>query len=89
MPVCDQDVDRAGRSHGRLKPCFDRRFVHVIDGHPDVSAGFLSAQRQGGGLRFGFRQRLIVRVEGRSHVFFDANNLTAQEEISGGLSAFF
>ncbi len=43
----------------------------------------------GGGLRFGFRQHLIVRVEARSHVFFDANELTAQEEISGGLSAFF
>ncbi len=43
----------------------------------------------GGGLRFGFRQRLIVRVEGRSHVFFDPDRIVAQEEISGGLSAFF
>lgn len=54
-----------------------------------LESGQSSHVYAGGGLRFGFRQRLIVRVEGRSHVFFDANELTAQEEISGGLSAFF
>lgn len=43
----------------------------------------------GGGLRFGFRYRLILRIEGRGYVFFDANRALAQQEISGGLSAFF
>jgi uncharacterized protein YgiM (DUF1202 family) len=43
----------------------------------------------GGGLRFGFRHRIIVRVEARSYVFFNANDLRAQQEISGGLAAFF
>lgn len=43
----------------------------------------------GGGLRFGFRQRLIVRIEGRGYALFDADRLTSQQEISGGLSAFF
>jgi hypothetical protein len=43
----------------------------------------------GGGLRFGFRHRLIVRVEGRGYAMFDPNRLTSQQEISGGLSAFF
>jgi hypothetical protein len=43
----------------------------------------------GGGLRFGFRHRLIVRVEARAYAFFDADRLLAQQEISGGLSAFF
>jgi hypothetical protein len=43
----------------------------------------------GGGLRFGFKHRLILRVEGRGYAFFDANRLIAQQEISGGLSAFF
>jgi hypothetical protein len=54
-----------------------------------LESGQSSHLYAGGGLRFGFRQRLIVRVEGRSHMFFDANDLTAQEEISCGLSAFF
>ncbi|HEX5661851.1 MAG TPA: hypothetical protein VFX59_31885 [Polyangiales bacterium] len=43
----------------------------------------------GGGLRFGFKHRLIVRVEARGYAFFDADRRIAQQEISGGLSAFF
>lgn len=43
----------------------------------------------GGGLRFGFRHRLILRVEGRSYALFDPDKLVSIEEISGGLSAFF
>jgi hypothetical protein len=43
----------------------------------------------GGGLRFGFKHRLILRVEARGYTFFDADRRIAQQEISGGLSAFF
>jgi hypothetical protein len=54
-----------------------------------LDAGTRSMAYGGGGLRFGFRKRIIVRVEGRGYVFFNANDLVAQQEISGGLSAFF
>jgi len=43
----------------------------------------------GGGLRFGFRHRLILRVEGRGYALFSADRLVSQQEISGGISAFF
>lgn len=43
----------------------------------------------GGGLRFAFKQHLIVRVEARDYVLFSANRLTSQQELSGGLSALF
>jgi hypothetical protein len=54
-----------------------------------LEAGSSSMAYAGGGLRFGFRHRLIVRVEGRSYAFFAADRLVAQQEVSGGLSAFF
>jgi hypothetical protein len=54
-----------------------------------LEAGTRSMMYGGGGLRFGFRQRLIVRIEGRGYTFFDENTLVAQQEVSGGLSAFF
>lgn len=54
-----------------------------------LSEGTSSMLYAGGGLRMGFRYRLIVRVEGRSYAFFDADRLVAQEEVSCGLSAFF
>jgi hypothetical protein len=54
-----------------------------------LEAGTRSMLYAGGGLRFGFRHRLIVRVEGRGYVLFNANETDAQQEISGGLSAFF
>jgi hypothetical protein len=43
----------------------------------------------GGGLRFGFKHKLILRVEARGYAFFDPDRRIAQQEISGGLSAFF
>lgn len=43
----------------------------------------------GGGLRFGFRHRLILRVEGRGYAMFETSRLASQQEVSGGLSAFF
>jgi hypothetical protein len=54
-----------------------------------LGEGTRSTLYGGGGLRFGFRYRLILRVEARAYAFFDANRLLAQQEISGGLSAFF
>jgi hypothetical protein len=54
-----------------------------------LGEGSRSMLYAGGGLRFGFRYRLILRVEGRGYAFFDANGALAQQEISGGLSAFF
>jgi hypothetical protein len=54
-----------------------------------LGEGTRSTMYGGGGLRFGFRQRIIVRIEGRSYVFFDENDLVSQQEVSGGLSAFF
>jgi hypothetical protein len=54
-----------------------------------LGEGTRSTLYAGGGLRFGFRYRIILRVEGRAYAFFDANRLLAQQEISGGLSAFF
>lgn len=54
-----------------------------------LESGTSSMLYAGGGLRLGFRYRLIVRVEARSYAFFDADRLVAQQEVSGGLSAFF
>lgn len=52
-------------------------------------AGGRSLAYGGGGLRFGFKRRIYVRIEGRGYALFDADHLTSQQEISGGLSAFF
>jgi len=54
-----------------------------------AESGTRSLVYGGGGLRFGFRHRLIVRVEARGVALFDAERLSPQQEISGGLSAFF
>jgi len=43
----------------------------------------------GGGLRFGFRYRLIVRVEARAYAFYKPDVYVAQEELSGGVTVFF
>jgi hypothetical protein len=54
-----------------------------------LEEGTRSMLYAGGGLRFGFRHRIIVRVEGRGYALFTEDDLRAQQEISGGLSAFF
>ncbi|HJK93702.1 MAG TPA: SH3 domain-containing protein [Polyangiaceae bacterium LLY-WYZ-15_(1-7)] len=43
----------------------------------------------GGGLRFGFKQRITLRIEARAYAFFEPGRYSAQEEFSGGLSVFF
>lgn len=42
----------------------------------------------GGGLRFGFRYRLTIRIEARAYAFHEADRFVAQEEISGGITVF-
>jgi hypothetical protein len=54
-----------------------------------LEEGTRSMVYAGGGLRFGFRYRIILRAEARAYAFFNANQLVATQEISGGLSAFF
>jgi Bacterial SH3 domain len=54
-----------------------------------LSSGTRSTIYAGGGLRFGFRHHLILRIEGRGYAFFDTDHLDAAAEGSGGLSAFF
>jgi uncharacterized protein YgiM (DUF1202 family) len=43
----------------------------------------------GGGLRFGFRSRLTLRIEARAYAFHEADTYVAQEELSGGITVFF
>lgn len=43
----------------------------------------------GGGLRFGFRYRLTLRIEARAYAFFEPDRYVAQEELSGGITVFF
>ncbi len=54
-----------------------------------VRAGTRSAVYAGAGLRFGFRYRLVLRLEARTHVFYDPDHYTSVEEYSAGISAFF
>ncbi len=50
-----------------------------------VRAGMYGA----GGLRINFRGGMSLRMEYRSHVFYNANAITTQKEISGGVCVFF
>jgi hypothetical protein len=54
-----------------------------------LGSGTRSAVYGGGGLRFGFRHHMVVRLEGRGYAFFTANALDTAREVSCGLSAFF
>ncbi|NOY92716.1 MAG: SH3 domain-containing protein [Deltaproteobacteria bacterium] len=54
-----------------------------------LESGMSAMLYGGGGLRFGFRHRLIVRIEARAYAFFEANRYVAKEEYSGGLTVFF
>jgi hypothetical protein len=52
----------------------------------DGSIATLSA---GAGLRFGFHYRLTLRIEVRSHAFFEPDRVISQEEFCAGLTVFF
>ena len=54
-----------------------------------LEEGTIGVLYAGGGLRFGFRKRLTLRVEVRTHVFFEPDRYVSQEEYSGGISVFF
>ena len=54
-----------------------------------LRAGWRGAMYAGGGLRIGFRYRITLRLEARAWVFLDENEVSEQEEVSGGLTVFF
>ena len=54
-----------------------------------LNSGMVGVLYGGGGLRFGFRYRITVRIEARGYAFFDENRIVALEEITGGLTVFF
>lgn len=43
----------------------------------------------GGGLRFGFKYRLTLRIDARAYAFFEPDRYVAQEELGGGITVFF
>lgn len=54
-----------------------------------LESGSIGMAYAGGGLRFGFRYRLTLRIEARAYAFIEPNRYVAQEEFSGGLTVFF
>jgi hypothetical protein len=54
-----------------------------------LESGTVGMLYAGGGLRFGFRYRLTIRIEARAYAFFEPDRYKAQEEYSGGLTVFF
>jgi hypothetical protein len=54
-----------------------------------LEGGSIGMAYAGGGLRFGFRYRLTLRIEARAYAFFEPNRYVAQEEYSAGISVFF
>ncbi|MFW6067395.1 MAG: SH3 domain-containing protein [Myxococcota bacterium] len=54
-----------------------------------LESGSIGVAYAGGGLRFGFRYRLTLRIEARAYAFIEPNRYVAQEEYSGGLTVFF
>jgi hypothetical protein len=54
-----------------------------------LDAGAITTLSAGAGLRLGFRYRITLRLEARTHVFFDADRAVTQEELSAGLTVFF
>ncbi len=54
-----------------------------------LESGDVGVAYGGGGLRFGFRYRLTLRLEARAYAFYKADLWVAQEELSGGLTVFF
>lgn len=54
-----------------------------------LRSGSTGALYAGGGLRFGFRYRITLRLEARAWALYDENRFVAQEELTGGLTVFF
>ena len=54
-----------------------------------LQSGMVGVLYGGGGLRFGFRYRITIRIEARGYAFFDENEINALEEITIGATVFF
>ena len=54
-----------------------------------LESGQTAAMYGGGGLRFGFKYRLTVRIEARAWAFYEPDVYVTQEELSCGLTVFF
>ncbi len=54
-----------------------------------LESGMVGVLYGGGGLRFGVRYRITIRIEGRGYAFFDENRIIGLVELSGGLTVFF
>ena len=53
-----------------------------------LESGTVAMMYGGGGLRFGFRARITLRIEARAYAFFEPDRYVANEEFSGGLTVF-
>lgn len=66
--------------------------VVVSDPNADtflLRSGVTGALYAGGGLRFGFRYRITLRIEARAWALYDQNRYVASEELTGGATVFF
>ena len=54
-----------------------------------LRSGITGALYGGGGLRFGFRYRITLRIEARAWALYDQNRFVASEELTGGVTVFF
>jgi len=54
-----------------------------------LDRGGLPVLYGGGGLRIGFRYRIVLRIEVRAYALFEADEHIPQEELSGGITVFF
>jgi hypothetical protein len=54
-----------------------------------LDSGAIATACAGAGFRIGFRYRITLRLEARTHVFFEPDRTITQEELSAGLTVFF
>jgi len=54
-----------------------------------LESGTIASLNAGFGLRVGFHYRITLRLEARSHVFFEPDHIGSQEEFSAGLTVVF
>jgi hypothetical protein len=54
-----------------------------------LESGSVTTLSAGAGLRLGFHHRLTLRLEVRSHLFFEADRHISREEFSAGLTVFY
>jgi hypothetical protein len=66
----------------------------ITTSHPNadsflLESGSIATLGAGIGVRIGFHYRLTLRLEARSHLFFEPDRTVAQEEFSAGLTVMF